>query len=105
MANVEKKKKELYFTEHVVANVEKKLDELYFLSTQTHQIIDDIFGGSRTVPSGSLCESKTNDNKVSEMKESWEEIEKKYTRNSSKICEIFLTAQRRKNSQQHDTVC
>ena len=71
--------------EHVMANVEKKLEELHFPPTQKRQIIDDIFGGPRTVSSGSLCESKSNeefDNKVSEMKERWEEIEKKYTRNA-----------------------
>lgn len=39
---------------------------------------------------GSFCESKINDNKVFEMKESWEEIEKKYIRNFFKICEIFF---------------
>lgn len=52
----------------VVANVEKKLEELHFPSTQ---ITDDNFRGPRTVPSGSLCECKSNEefyNKVSEMK-------------------------------------
>ena len=71
--------------EHVMANVEKKLEELHFPPTQKRQIIDDIFGGPRTVSSRSLCESKSNeefDNKVSEMKERREEIEKKYTRNA-----------------------
>ena len=65
--------------EHVVAIVEKKLEELHFPPTQKLQITDDIFGGPRTIPSGSLCESKSNeefDNKVSEIKERWEEFEK-----------------------------